>query len=105
LPAAAGGRRSTACSAREARRLGIAKTPHGLRKSCAVRLAEIGCSEEEIDTHTTERMSKHYRKGARQKLLARAAVDRLENAERTAAAKPTRRKSAKSPQGPVKCLR
>ncbi|SLN77258.1 tyrosine-type recombinase/integrase [Oceanibacterium hippocampi] len=55
---------------------------HGLRKAAAARLAEAGCSEEEIKAWTGHRTSKEvtrYTRGARQKKLASAAVVRLED--------------------------
>ena len=54
---------------------------HGLRKTAARRLAEAGCSEEQIKAvtgHTTSRMVAHYTKGANQLKLATAAILKLE---------------------------
>ena len=49
---------------------------HGLRKNAAVRLAEAGCTTEQIKAwtgHASDRMVSHYAKGASQKRLANAA--------------------------------
>lgn len=54
---------------------------HGLRKTAAVMLAEAGCSTEQIKSitgHRTDQMVAHYTKGAQQKVMARAAIERLE---------------------------
>ena len=54
---------------------------HGLRKTAARRLAECGCSEEQIKAvtgHATSRMVAHYTKGANQLKLATAAILKLE---------------------------
>lgn len=54
---------------------------HGLRKTAAVRLAEAGCTTEQIKAitgHKTSDMVEHYTKGANQKKLARAAISKLE---------------------------
>jgi integrase len=54
---------------------------HGLRKTAAKRLAEAGCSEEQIKAvtgHATSRMVAHYTKGANQRKLATAAILKLE---------------------------
>jgi site-specific recombinase XerD len=55
---------------------------HGLRKTAARKLAEAGCSEEEIKSitgHATSRMVAHYTKGADQKKRATAAIHKFEN--------------------------
>lgn len=55
---------------------------HGLRKTAACRLAEAGCSEEEIKAitgHLTSRMVSLYTKRADQKKRAKAAILKLEN--------------------------
>jgi integrase len=54
---------------------------HGLRKTAARRLAEAGCTEDQIKAvtgHATSRMVSHYTKGANQKRLAKAAILKLE---------------------------
>jgi integrase len=54
---------------------------HGLRKTAARKLAEAGCTAEEIKAvtgHTTSRMVDHYTKGANQKKQASAAILKLE---------------------------
>ena len=72
---------------------------HGLRALAAVRYAEVGCSDSEIQAiigHTTPGMATHYRRDADQKLRATAAVTRLDahgdarnaNASATQTAKP-----------------
>jgi integrase len=53
---------------------------HGLRKAAAARLAELGCSEEEIKAVTGHRTSKEvsrYTRGARQSVLAESAMGKL----------------------------
>lgn len=55
---------------------------HGLRKTASRKLAEAGCSEEEIKSitgHRTSRMVSHYVKGADKKRQASAAILKLEN--------------------------
>jgi integrase len=55
---------------------------HGLRKTAARRLADAGCSEEEIKAitgHATSRMVAHYTKAADKKKRASAAIRKLEN--------------------------
>jgi enterobacteria phage integrase len=55
---------------------------HGLRKTAARKLAEAGCTEEQIKAvtgHTTSAMVAHYVKGANQRKLAKAAILKLEN--------------------------
>ncbi len=57
---------------------------HGLRKCAARKLAEAGCSEEEIKSvtgHATTRMVEHYTKAANKKRQASAAILKLENAK------------------------
>jgi integrase len=57
---------------------------HGLRKTAARTLAELGCSEETIKSitgHVTSRMVARYVKGANQRKLSKAAVRRWENAK------------------------
>lgn len=59
---------------------------HGLRKAAARRLAEAGCSANEIAAITGHRKLEEiarYTKAAEQKVLARSAIDRL--TERSAA--------------------
>lgn len=54
---------------------------HGLRKTCAARLAEAGCSAHEIMAitgHKTLRMVDHYTKGVNQVTLAGAAMAKME---------------------------
>jgi len=54
---------------------------HGLRKTAAVRLAEAGCSTEQIKSitgHRTDEMVSHYTKQANQKVLAMAAMGKME---------------------------
>jgi len=53
---------------------------HGLRKSAASRLAEAGCSTEQIKAmtgHESDHMAAYYAKGAEQKKLAKAALKKL----------------------------
>jgi integrase len=55
---------------------------HGLRKTAARKLADLGCSEETITAvtgHATTRMVAKYVKGANQKRLAKAAMTAWEN--------------------------
>jgi integrase len=57
---------------------------HGLRKAAATRLAELGCSEEEIKAvtgHQTSKEVSRYTKAARQKVLAGRALARLSAAQ------------------------
>jgi integrase len=57
---------------------------HGLRKTAARKLADLGCSEETIKSvtgHATTRMVAKYVKGANQKRLAADAMKRWENAK------------------------
>lgn len=53
---------------------------HGLRKNATVNLLEAGCSEAEVSSITgmSLAMVVHYGKGARQRLLAREAMRKLE---------------------------
>ena len=53
---------------------------HGLRKTAARRLAEAGCTTEEIKAITgqSDRMVAHYTKDANQRKLATAAIVKLE---------------------------
>jgi integrase len=66
--------------------LGLGRfTPHGLRKLCANRLAQAGCSTHQIAAICGWRslsMVQHYTRAADQEGLAQAAVIRLENAGR-----------------------
>lgn len=60
--------------------LKIYKVFHGLRKTAAVRLAEAGCSEEEIKSitgHQSSQVLAHYTKSASQKRRARSAIAKL----------------------------
>lgn len=60
-------------------------TPHGLRKLCAVRLAEAGCSAHQIAAICGWRslsMVQHYTKAAAQEDMAEAAIVRLENKQK-----------------------
>lgn len=53
---------------------------HGLRKAAATRLAELGCSDREIMAVTGHRSAAEvdrYTRAARQKILARAAMERV----------------------------
>ncbi|KAB2656594.1 tyrosine-type recombinase/integrase [Brucella tritici] len=60
-----------------------AKVPgraHGLRKAAASRLAEFGCTEREIMAitgHTTSKEVDRYAKSARQKVLAKSAMEKM----------------------------
>jgi len=63
---------------------------HGLRKAASRRLADAGCSEEEIKSitgQTTSQMVQHYIKRANKKKMARAAILKLENDRQTSNAK------------------
>ncbi|MEW5421908.1 tyrosine-type recombinase/integrase [Amorphus sp. 3PC139-8] len=60
---------------------GVPGRAHGLRKAAAARLAELGCSDREIMAvtgHTTTKEIDRYTRSARQRLLAQAALSRLE---------------------------
>ena len=65
-------------------KLGMGRfTPHGLRKLCAVRLAEAGCSAHQIAAICGWRslsMVQHYTQAAAQEEMATAAIVRLEKA-------------------------
>ncbi|MGO9171314.1 MAG: tyrosine-type recombinase/integrase [Rhodomicrobium sp.] len=69
-----------------AKKIGLAGLPercvtHGLRKAAARRLAEAGCSANEIAAitgHASLDEVSRYTKAAEQKKLAKAAIDRLE---------------------------
>lgn len=53
---------------------------HGLRKAAASRLAEMGCSDREIMAitgHTTSKEVDRYTKGARQRVLAKSAMEKM----------------------------
>ena len=52
---------------------------HGLRKTAAVNLADLGCSTKQIAAVTgqSDQMVEHYTKGADQKRLAKAAIVKL----------------------------
>ncbi|MFW6681700.1 tyrosine-type recombinase/integrase [Komagataeibacter intermedius] len=55
---------------------------HGLRKYAAAMLAEAGCTSHQIASitgHSTLEMVEHYTKSARQKVLAREAMDKLQD--------------------------
>ena len=69
---------------------------HGLRKCASRKLAEAGCSEDEIKSvtgHTTTRMVEHYVKDANKKQMASAAILKLENASRMSTGKRTGKQS------------
>jgi integrase len=72
---------------------------HGLRKTAARMLAEVGCSALEIMSITGHRSLpevERYARAANQKKLATAAILKLaQNANRTASAKRTSGRSAK----------
>lgn len=76
---------------------------HGLRKTAARMLAEVGCSTHEIASitgHAALAEIERYTKAANQKKLATAAIHKLErNAKRTASGKRTPPKVANSGQG------
>ena len=58
-------------------------TFHGLRKTAAKKLAELGCSEDQIRAitgHKTSAMVAHYTREADQKRLATAAIEMWEKA-------------------------
>jgi integrase len=59
---------------------GVPGRAHGLRKAASARLAELGCSEREIMAITGHKTSKEvdrYTKAARQKVLAKSAMEKL----------------------------
>ncbi len=75
--------------------------PHGLRKAAGRRLAEAGCSANEIMAvlgHKTLAEAERYTRDADQQRLARAAVTRLEHASRTDIPKPYPRGLGKKPK-------
>lgn len=54
---------------------------HGLRATASNYLAEAGCSDSEIQAitgHKTRRMVEHYTRGAKQKIMAEAAIKKFE---------------------------
>ena len=60
-------------------------TPHGLRHTAAIALAEAGCSVDEIKAitgHETATMVEHYTRQANQKRRATSAVTRLDRARK-----------------------
>lgn len=66
---------------RELMKHGLPTQIHGLRKSAASMLAEAGCTDSQIMAitgHKTRQMVSHYTKSASQKVLAQAAIDRLD---------------------------
>jgi integrase len=71
-----------------ARAAGLVKrTPHGLRKAAARRLAEAGCSVHEIAAitgHTTLKEVERYTRDAARERLAEAAMDKLGKVRHTA---------------------
>ena len=70
----------------EMKRLGLdGLVFHGLRKTAAVALADVGCSTKQIAAVTgqSDQMVEHYTKGADQKRLAKAAVVKLERSRKT----------------------
>ena len=75
---------------REKRRLGLGGLQfHGLRHTAAVRLAEAGATDREMMAilgHRTAAMVTRYTRGAEQKMLAQAAIVKLES--RTKVSKP-----------------
>ncbi|EME71426.1 integrase [Paramagnetospirillum caucaseum] len=69
----------------EMKRLGLdGLVFHGLRKTAAVALADVGCSTKQIAAVTgqSDQMVEHYTKGADQKRLAKAAVVKLERSQK-----------------------
>jgi integrase len=76
---------------------------HGLRKTAARMLAEVGCSTHEIVSitgHAALAEIERYTKAANQKKLATAAIHKLErNAKRTASGKRTFSQSGKQQAG------
>jgi len=58
---------------------------HGLRKTAAVRLAEAGCTTEQIKSitgHRTDDMAAYYARQANQRVLAKAAMGKFEGEAR-----------------------
>ncbi len=62
------------------KRLGLNVVFHGLGKTAAVMLADVGCTTKQIAAVTgqLDNMVSHYTKGADQKRLAAAAIIKLE---------------------------
>jgi len=63
---------------------GLQPSAHGLRKVMCIRLAEAGCSEEQIAAisgHLSTAEVKRYVRGARKKVMAREAMAKLQVAE------------------------
>jgi site-specific recombinase XerD len=63
---------------------GLQPSAHGLRKVMCIRLAEAGCSEEQIAAvsgHLSPAEVKRYVRGARKKVMAREAIAKLRAAE------------------------
>ena len=59
---------------------------HGLRKACCRRLAEAGCSANEIMSisgHVTLKEAERYTRAASQKVLAQSAIQRTEQKQKT----------------------
>lgn len=78
---------------------------HGLRKCAARKLAEAGCSEEEIKSvtgHRTSAMVAHYVKDANKKRQSSAAILKLENTRGTPSAKRARGKVPNTARRPAK---
>ena len=71
------------------------RSPHGLRKSACIRLAEVGCTTQQIMTLTGHRNAAElepYLRNVNQRKLAQAAMDALlggQNATETKVANPT----------------
>lgn len=66
------------------KKLKIDKPFHGLRKLCAIRMAEAGCSMPEIMAvtgHTSTTTAMKYIKGADKYILAKRAMDRVKQME------------------------
>jgi integrase len=84
----------TAWFVRKAKAAGLRqRTPHGIRKTAARRLAEAGCSAKEIGSitgHRTLAEIENYTRDADQIHMGDQAMDKLEEAEtRTRAVKPS----------------
>ena len=79
-----------------ASRIGLAELPdrcvtHGIRKAAARRLAEAGCSANEIAAitgHASLEEVARYTKAAEQRRLAQSAIDRLTKQEANANSQP-----------------
>jgi integrase len=59
---------------------------HGLRKTAAVIMAEAGCTTEQIKAitgHRTDSMAAYYARQANQKVLAKAAIKKVEAKQST----------------------